>query len=596
MKTIFTIIIVLSVFFCNGESKSTSHGKYTYIKKEYTLNKDGSSSYTYSSSLELLTYDAFHKLYGESFIVYNPNYQTLKINNSTTTMRDGKKVKSPQNAFNEVLPSFAANAPAYNVLREMVVSHTGLEVGAKIDFSYTINTDKSYEKPFCQTLILAESSPVDSYTVVVKVPKSMKLNEEQWNIPERVNKSTDKDYDVYTWVLKNVPTMNKDRNNVYYLNDYPTISFSTMSLFSDWYTFNESSIENLNIITDNLKPTDTELKKSYNTAEYIVNNINTNNIPLSFQYKNMKRPDDVILTNSGTPIEKTNLLSAALSAEGIDNDIVAAVPKRFSKILNVNNIHEFFVAMKGEDKKVYLLSAVKPNEENYINSLNSFDLVIVSENDSKTMLLDKINAKSFIYAKFTNKLISSVKYDGISTITLKYASVPMNFSKSTPADEILKYVSKPISNATCNDFKNDSKADDISISFKYAKNDSINKKSHGYQSISLPTVKGGIDDFGINGLSAERTTPYPIKMPITEHYEYTFNVPSGIKILNSNLNIEKKYDFGTIEIKYEFKKDVLIVKRSIVITNDIITPSQYNNFAEMMSIWNNPNYKTVYLK
>lgn len=596
MKTIFTIILILSVFFCNGEVKPTSHGKYIYIKKEYTLNKDGSSSYTYSSSLELLTYDAFHKLYGESFVVYNPNYQTLKINNSTTTMRNGKEIKSPQNAFNEVLPSFAVNAPAYNVLREMVVSHTGLEVGAKIDFSYTINTDKNYEKPFCQTIILAESSPVDNYTIIVKVPRSMKLNEEQWHISEKANKSTDKDYDIYTWVLKNLPAMSKDRDNAYYLNGYPTISFSTMSLFNDWYTLNDNSVENLNIITDNLKTTDKETKKALNAAEYIFNNINTNNIPLNFQYKAMKGPDDVILTNSGTPIEKANLLSAVLSAEGIDNNIVAVIPKRFSKTLNINNIHEFFVAMKGENKKTYLFSTVKSNTENHINSLNNFDLVIVSKNDSKTRLLDKTNAKSFIYAKFANTLINNIKYDGTSTIILKEASVPMDFSKFTPADEILKYVSKPISNATCNDFKNDSKAPDISISFKYTKNDSMNKKFQSYHSIALPTVKGGVDDFRINSLSSKRSTPYPIKMPITEHYEYTFDVPSGIKILNPNLNIEKKYDFGTIEIKYELKKNVLTVIRSIIITNDIITPSQYNNFTEMMDLWNNSNYKTIYLK
>ena len=45
-------------------------------------------------------------------------------------MADGKKVKAPENAINEILPAFAAGAPAFNSLREMVITHTALERGA----------------------------------------------------------------------------------------------------------------------------------------------------------------------------------------------------------------------------------------------------------------------------------------------------------------------------------------------------------------------------------------------------------------------------------------------------------------------------------
>ena len=82
--------------------------------------------------------------YGESFIVYNPQYQELKINSSYTKQKDGTIIKTPDNAFVEVLPRNAADAPAYNHLKEMVVVHTGLELGATIYLDYTVTSKPGY--------------------------------------------------------------------------------------------------------------------------------------------------------------------------------------------------------------------------------------------------------------------------------------------------------------------------------------------------------------------------------------------------------------------------------------------------------------------
>lgn len=46
--------------------------------------------------LTLFTHAAMNGLYGESFIVYNPAYQELKIHESYTRQKDGKIVKTPE--------------------------------------------------------------------------------------------------------------------------------------------------------------------------------------------------------------------------------------------------------------------------------------------------------------------------------------------------------------------------------------------------------------------------------------------------------------------------------------------------------------------
>lgn len=62
------------------------------ITKEYQLNDDGSINFHYSKNIKLQRYYAINYHYGETMIVYNPEYQKLKINHSYTIMSDGKKL------------------------------------------------------------------------------------------------------------------------------------------------------------------------------------------------------------------------------------------------------------------------------------------------------------------------------------------------------------------------------------------------------------------------------------------------------------------------------------------------------------------------
>lgn len=75
------------------------------ISKDLTLNADGSQEFRYDMELTLFTHTAMNGTYGESFIVYNPQYQELKINSSYTKQKDGTIIKTPDNAFVEVLPA-----------------------------------------------------------------------------------------------------------------------------------------------------------------------------------------------------------------------------------------------------------------------------------------------------------------------------------------------------------------------------------------------------------------------------------------------------------------------------------------------------------
>ena len=138
MKKIYYIYVCLGVLLLTAlPAKAASEAEFGKLAKTYTLHKDGSQEMRVYKELTLFTHAAMNGLYGESFIVYNPAYQELKIHESYTRQKDGKIVKTPENAFVEVLPAAAADAPAYNGLKEMVVVHTGLELGATICLRYS---------------------------------------------------------------------------------------------------------------------------------------------------------------------------------------------------------------------------------------------------------------------------------------------------------------------------------------------------------------------------------------------------------------------------------------------------------------------------
>ena len=183
---------------------------YLQLKKEYTYNPDGSMDYRYIKKQKLQTYRSFNNLYGETFIVYNPDFQTLKVNEVYTIMADGKKNPSPANAFNEVLPGFAANAPAYNKLREMVITHAGTERNAVLNLDYVLHSKKGFYPCLMGNELLCEVEPVKELTFIIRVPSESRLNYSVLNSSAIPVITKDGNLQVYTWEFTNVPAISTE--------------------------------------------------------------------------------------------------------------------------------------------------------------------------------------------------------------------------------------------------------------------------------------------------------------------------------------------------------------------------------------------------
>ena len=150
--------------------------RYLNLAIVYELHPDGSCDMTYEHQVRLDTYYAFNRALGETFIVTNPDFQKLEILKAETTMANGRKVAAPPNAFNEVLPFAAHGFADFAHLREMVITHTGLERGALIDLKYRIHTRAGFLPVFSGREALGRDFPVDKYTLEIVVPAGRQLS------------------------------------------------------------------------------------------------------------------------------------------------------------------------------------------------------------------------------------------------------------------------------------------------------------------------------------------------------------------------------------------------------------------------------------
>ena len=159
----------------------------------------------YRHRVRLDTYFAVNRALGETFIVYNPDFQKLEILKAETTMADGRKVASPANAFNEVLPFAAHGFADFAHLREMVVTHTGLERGAMVDLHYRIHTRPGLLPVFSGREKLNRDFPVDRYRLTIAVPAGRELLFRVFNVKSEAEVSPGADEKRYAFALAALP-------------------------------------------------------------------------------------------------------------------------------------------------------------------------------------------------------------------------------------------------------------------------------------------------------------------------------------------------------------------------------------------------------
>ena len=605
MKKLILAIFCLSIINISFSQNEKADAEYLKILKEYTLKPDGSIDYHYYKEVKLLSHYSFHRLYGETFIIYNTDFQKVTINSAYTIMADGKKIITPDNAFNKVLPRFSTNAPTYNNIREMVVTHTGLEVGTTIYLDYTLSSESGYYPELMADDLLYESSPVKELIIKVNIPENKTFNFELFNIDVEPLVVTEKDGLVYTWTFNSLPANSKD----YYLEkdhlSAPRLIFSTSKDLKKAYDFfvNQPAFDlNTNesmdaVVAVIINGNSDQLSIALDLQKLVCNDLSNINLPLNHSGFKCRTAIETWNSNKGTKLEKALLLNALLQKANLKSEVVAIIPDAFynEKIGNILDFDDFMVRINLEKQGEVYLSAYHIYNQNQIYSLNDKTVLLLDKNIESLKVYSTTPKTSKIFVMGEFEFLNSDSLTADIQLVLEANANPY-FSLLNDDSKIKSVVRGGISSKDIISVKNDElRQEFVSTHLEITKKEPF-KDLNTYLSFELPFISNGVNSWHINLLTEERSVPLEIPENIHERYDYSFGYSNELKVVTPSKNIEIKNDAGYLLIKFEKLDNKLIITREIKFDKKIIDVSIYDDFKEIMNVWNNDNYKKIIFK
>lgn len=535
-----------------------SEAEYKKLAKTWTLNADGSQEFRYDMELTLFTHTAMNGTYGESFIVYNPQYQELKINSSYTKQKDGTIIKTPDNAFVEVLPRNAADAPAYNHLKEMVVVHTGLELGATIYLDYTVTSKPGYLPEVDIFEELLQSSPVKEYTLTIVIPEAKELAYTLTNNPAKASVKRSGGTCTTSWTLRNLPASSR-APFVYVKNgDVPFLAATTYAsegeaLATLLKQFNPSGDPQLTTLAESL----TEGKKKDEDKleailEYTTNHIANNGLTLDQTGYRLRPADAVMSTAYGTEAEKANLLAGLLDGAGFKAEPMATYQAYADKGLALKAVDQLFVScmVNGE---LYLFSTSSTHRPQTVN----FD---------RTPLFSLQTGKPVAIAVPQDYLIKS-------DIAVRFKDGKVTTStKESVGKELMPYF-------TTGNSENEQTAP--------------LKVENGYATISLPDAEYGFSHLPYGYLNSQRKENLLIPRPVNEVYTYTIECPENMELRTPETDKTIRNAAGSLTISVKKNGRTATVTRSLELNKQLYTPAEYKELRQLLTEWSDINGKTL---
>lgn len=409
MKKYILIIAALLAVWSAGAQTDATLDK---VVETFTLNEDGSIEQNYQKVMRFHTHYSFFSLFGETFVVYNPDYQDLKINHCYTIQKDGTRIDAPTNAFNKVLPRDAANAPAYNHLIEMVITHTGLELGATVYLDYTLTTKpEMYADLNIDRIFSQQGANIKEYTVKVNLPEGKKLN---WMLSDSKVKPIVKG-NSYTWTLRNLPAGAGEQLATKNGEGLPRLTATTAESLAEALTpMTIESRELCHVDAALLADAKCDGCKATAIQKYIVSGLGSCGVNPEVVGFRLRQCGEVMQTAYGTRAEKARAMAKLMRAEGLNAEMVVVMPKNVApnaksitnylvrwedKYYGVDNIGTIDVALRADRDDIYTLAGEKISVESKAAVVNNN-----LENEYTTKEVDNytictINAsKSGVYA------------------------------------------------------------------------------------------------------------------------------------------------------------------------------------------------------
>lgn len=532
--------------------------EYKKLAKTWTLNADGSQEFHYNMELTLFTHTAMNGTYGESFIVYNPQYQELKINSSYTKQKDGTIIKTPDNAFVEVLPRNAADAPAYNHLKEMVVVHTGLELGATIYLDYTVTSKPGYLPEVDVFEELLQSSPVKEYILTIVTPETKELACTLANNPTKASVKQSGGIRTTSWTLRNLPASSRAPFVSVKNGDVPFLAATTYAsegeaLATLLRQFNPSGDPQLATLAESLiEGKDKDEDKLKAILEYTTSHIANNRLTLDQTGYRLRPADAVISTAYGTEAEKANLLASLLNGAGFKAEPTVTYQAHADKGLALKAIDQLLVScmVNGE---LYLFSTTSSRRPQTVNFDRTPLFSLQTGKPVAVAVPQDYQIKSDIAVSFKDGKVTTSTTESVGKALMPYFTTGNSKNNQTV----------PL------------------------------KVENGYTTISLPDAGYGFSHLPYGYLNSQRKENLLIPRPVSEVYTYTIECPENMELRTPETDKTIRNAAGSLTIAVKKNGRMATVTRSLELNKQLYTPAEYKDLRRLLAEWSDVNGKTL---
>lgn len=561
-----------------------------YLEKEivYSLDADGGWTKEYGHSLQLNTYQAFSRFCGETFIPYNPRFQELKVLKSETTMRDGKKVASPSNAYNEVLPRDAHYFSYYSDLREMVVTHTGLECGAVIDIRYTLKTKPGFLPYFSGRDFIADRFPTRKFVLKVIVPADKELRYQLFHIDLKPEIQKDNGMTTYTFTASNPGSFLEEP-----LNDSASRSFIVFSTADKW--------EDVFPSLDDAGPVPPELLKKAGSAktgsgsdieflfklqEMVADHIDNCKIGMDLNGFALRTFQEATASNYGTAIEKAYLLYSLLdhfnfqpeiAAIPIDNQPAPEVPTLFQ-------FHNYLVKVNIKNGGPVYLNPWENGEHLFPYQLTGASVYNLKE--KAFQVIQAVNAagetgnRVDISGQVT---VGKEKTTGELNIILSGYFFPYRSALGDSKAAILKVLKGilPVSSLevkTITMLTPGKVMAGVSIEGNFLKD--LYQQRRIIEKFSFPYLKGDMTWL------EQRNYPLYLNVPCDFRVKLEFHLPEDLAVVYREPSIDVEEGAAYYRQKVESPKPGIIdIEMAVGIKNPIVSPTDYPGFKKALNLY-----------
>lgn len=561
---IYPRFLVLAIIIISGILNVSAQREAEFIKlqKEFILKPSGETEARYIKELKILTHRALNNIYGETFIVYDPRYQEIKFHKAFTRQVDGTIMEVPANAYNEVLPSAAANAPAYNYLKEMIVTHTGLELGATIYLDYSVITKAGYHNYLDITESLQELSPIKEYAITVKVPTGTPVNSTVTGFADTKRETKSENQDIYSWSFRNIPANSREAYQPIAAGFTPYFVLNTYDSQDKAFSFinysqkaPSSVIEKFSRISAGNSPD----KYIDVVRNYIFDEMDYNRLSVWECGRTIRSLQDVCNTGYGTALEKAVLVRSLLDNAGIPSELAILYSKGLSgNIYGLTSIKETGIITNYNNAKVFIPLSI--NRILTLNELgNCYDVYSITNNKK----VDIQGGSEAVITQQTDDIVistDSVKIKGNNQVSGILRGKLLN-----------------------------------RLEPEYNRSVGISWNQYGYYKLELPENIAGINDFGLNKLLSQRISHFELPYIIDDKVVHQIVLSQGIecKTLPQDINITNKA--GQLSISLTNEGNKITVRKEIKLNKNLYSPVEYKDFKELVQGWYNPNINTLLL-